>query len=625
MRSVKVELLRFGTDTGVFQDRYLVATDGAPARKVEPAEQLGIRHQDVLEALDELRYGKGIDAQQKQEALTKLTALVGLFLGDLSCAGGHVQIDIVTDNVELWALPFELAQDKNGRYLLGDAQREIVLTRRVRRQSFAETALVWPERPRVLFVWAGVPANDHRDALHKALEPWIGPFDDDLIPDPRPAMTELGKANLADIKAACQAAANEHRPYTHVHILAHGALLPGPSPQLAPFGVALRDETVGGDALADALLAGQPGRPTVVTLATCDSANAANTILAGGQVAYELHKRGVPVVVGSQFPLTEQGALVYARRFYRSLLAEAKDVREALREARVALRTGVQEGHDWISVTAHLQLPEGYGQYVRRGALRIELAQLNTASKWAQRIVEDNVGVSAKEAKRIEQLLTSRIESLRSRLDAARESEAAEPLVLENMGLLGSAHKRLAELVFRSGAEDAEQRSREILEEAAHWYYRAHDRALSHHWTGTQHLAIRAATTGQISADFFVHWLAALYAAQRETSLDPDRDEDTYLQVIWALGSVAELWLLAPLTPKAAADAGEQAAAAVRRLVELGRGKPSGRQAIRSTWLQFRRYVTWWTVAHGFFQQRERDLSQDASGLVAILEPHVPQ
>ena len=50
--SCKVELLRFGKETGAFMDRYLVGVDGCPVRTVEP----GPTHEDVLRALDRLRY-----------------------------------------------------------------------------------------------------------------------------------------------------------------------------------------------------------------------------------------------------------------------------------------------------------------------------------------------------------------------------------------------------------------------------------------------------------------------------------------------------------------------------------------------------------------------------------------
>jgi hypothetical protein len=84
-------------DTGVFQDRYLVAIEDAPARKVEPVEQLNITQEDVVRALDKLRYQEDITDRDKQTALNTLTNLVGLFLVDLPTMDEPVQIDIVTD------------------------------------------------------------------------------------------------------------------------------------------------------------------------------------------------------------------------------------------------------------------------------------------------------------------------------------------------------------------------------------------------------------------------------------------------------------------------------------------------------------------------------------------------
>jgi hypothetical protein len=220
-------------------------------------------------------------------------------------------------------------------------------------------------------------------------------------------------------------------------------------------------------------------------------------------------------------------------------------------------------------------------------------------------------------------MLKKRIKSLRTRLEQTKDSALDEPLRLENLGLLASAHKRLAELIFLQGAEGAEKRSRKTLEAAAGFYFQAHDCALSHHWTGTQHLAISAALSGRIPQDRSVHWLAALHAAELEAGLDPYYDDDTCRKVLWALGSIAELCLLAPLTSNPEPAASDRAESAIRRLVELETANYKKHYAINSTWRQFRRYVNWWTVDHGFFSQDAKDMSQEASQLAAILEPHV--
>lgn len=617
MRSHKVELHRFGSDAGVVQDRYIVAQDGFPARPVEPqTDQLAI-----LRALDKLRYRDGADAQVVNEAIQLLAGIVQLFLKDLPDLNEPLQIDIVTDKVELWALPFELVRDRDGQFLLGRKDRSVLLTRRVRGR-FVEKARPWPIRPRVLFAWAGdVAWKDHQNALHEALEPWIGPIEEHLVPDPRPALTELGKATLEKIREECLEAAKEKKPYTHIHLLAHGDMIPGNIAAEASFGVALKDRTVSAEELVDAVRAKEADGPYVVTLGTCDSANAMNTLMASGKVAYELHRGGVPVVIGSQFPLTEPGAVLYTRSFYGDLLAKAKDVRDALRNARVALREAAEAsriaGHDWVSVTAHLQLPEGYRDQIGDASMKILLAQLNSTSRWAQRIVEDDKKASAMEAARIEELLERRIESLKEELSSLKEDDE---LLLENLGLLASAHKRLAELVIKNGGDGADQRSRDILSEAGRWYRKANDHNLSHHWTGTQHLAITGATAGRIPPEQRFYWEASLHAALREAALDPTEDSDTREKVIWALGSIAELYLLASLLPEPPLDTEASVEHAIKRLIELA--EPDKVHAINSTWRQFRRYEHWWIHDHGFFKGVS-DLSGPAKKIVSMLEPHV--
>jgi hypothetical protein len=657
LRSFKVELLRHGTSTGAIQDRYLVAMDGLPVRSVaprnvnrpsdDPDDPPLVQQQDVLRALDCMRYREtrapadeqetGRRDAEKAQALKLLRGLVAQFLRDVpgwerfmkgvprTEPPEIMQIDLVTDNVELWALPFEFVQDGAGRDLLGDRERPVLLTRRIR-QSFAERARPWPEKPRVLFAWAGnVDASRHRDALYDALGPWIGPLSGTMIRDPRPVLTELQNATLGAVEAACAAAASgaRPRPYTHVHLLAHGEVIPDPIAQLSSFGVALASGTVTPEELAKALRAGQPDGPTVVTLAICDSSNASNTILAGGRVAYELHARGVPVVVGSQFPLTEPGAAVHADTFYGSLLAGAKDVRVALCDACAALRASGVAGHDWASINAHVSLPEGYADQIRDAGLRVELAQLNSASRWAQPIVEDRVPVSKEEAAGTEERLQQRIDSLRGYFLGSSRG-VPEAVIVENRGLLASAYKRLSELVFCNGGDGAAERSRRLLLDAGELYYQAHDGALSQHWPGTQHLAITAVTTGSIPGDRTIHWGASLHAARTEARADPKADDKTRGQVLWALGSIAELSLLHPLlaAPDVSPPAPGAAREALDRLVSLAEEEPQNRDVIDSTWRQLRRYVHWWTIDRGFFPGRPSDLASPAAELADRLEPH---
>lgn len=618
MRSFKIELLRFGKHTGAFQDRYLVAADGAPARAVELDDD--VQHEQILIALDDMRYRDHSEPgaeQRRAGSLALLQRVVAKFLGNLPAFDGPTHVEIVTDNVELWSLPFEFARDAQGRDLLGD-DSTVVLTRRVR-GTFAESANPWPERPRVLFAWYGnVEVDPHRTAFYRALEPWVGPLDIGLIPDTARVLTELRNASLDQIAQACAKAAEERCPYTHVHLLAHGADLPSRVSGLESFGVALRDGTATASALATALRAGELLRPTVVTLAVCDSSKASNTLLSGGRLAYELHAKGVPVVVGSQFPLTEPGAAVFTDRFYARILEETTDVRVALSDARAALRTSGLAGHDWASITAHVRLPEGYADQLRVASLRIDMTQLNTISSWAQRIVEKNEKATPEQVEKIERLLEKRIEVLKLRTAQNAKSTESE---LESLGILASAHKRLAELVF-SYDPAARARSGAILAEACAWYRSAFEGALSHHWTGTQYLALSAVINGTLPERCTVHWLAAMCAAEREVNRPAQNDPAARERVVWAHGSIAELSLLAGKleVPFGKRPTIEDARSALLSLVELAQQDPELGKAVESTRRQLRRYVYWWTQANGYFAGKG-DLCSSASELLPIVKP----
>jgi hypothetical protein len=582
-----------------------------------------------LLALDDMRYrnharsaGDAVSLeQQTQSSLELLRSVVATFLGELPPFEVPTQIEIVTDNVELWSLPFEFARDRAGNDLLDAGVRQILLTRRVRR-TFAEVAQPWPEQPRVLFAWYGdVAVDPHRTAFYAALEPWIGPLDMGMVPNAGPVLTELRAASLADIAKACESAAANRRPYTHVHLLAHGAEIPGRVPSLSSFGVALNGGIADAPALTRALRAGQLLGPTVVTLAVCDSSNASNSLLSGGRLAYELHAKGVPVVIGSQFPLTEPGAAIFAQVFYKSILEDTADVRSALCKARAAPRTNELAGHDWASVTAHVRLPEGYVDQLRVASLRIQMTQLNTVSRWAQLIVDGKADASQETETRIDFLLEKRIKALEERIEA--DSAASESVTLEALGILASAHKRRAELVFSSREPAVRQRSEPILRLARDRYREAHERALSHHWTGTQYLALCAVADGHIRESNTVYWLAAMFAAERHVDepISPGDDQQRE-RTIWALGSIAELCLLAskldvPFGPRPPL---EKAREALQRLVELARQEPHMTYAIDSTWRQLRRYVHWWTHANGYFEGMG-DLSAAASELLPIVEP----
>ena len=286
--------------------------------------KMPLNHDEFLDRLAELRYHDAIGERKRKAALRKLSKTVTKILAPPEAPPEALQLDLLTDAHELWALPFEAALAPDGEPLFARRESVVVLTRRTP-QQFAERQPNWPSRPRILFAyaspeWVDGPTVDfsaHTAALLKALQPWVEPRPGlpMVIGQETSVLTTLKDASLADIEQTCREADAKGRPYTHVHLLAHGLKLekPGYGGSVCATAIALHADNKTAtrpEVLAQALW--PPDRkgqemPLVVTLAVCDSGNAENTIIEAGGLAQELHRAGVPIVVASQLPLTFPG------------------------------------------------------------------------------------------------------------------------------------------------------------------------------------------------------------------------------------------------------------------------------------------------------------------------------
>jgi hypothetical protein len=412
-----------------------------------------------------------------------------------------------------------------------------------------------------------------------------------VAPDPRRVLTVCQDATLGSVTEAAAAAA---RPFTHVHILCHGLEIAEGEDrqyglQLGGGGPGRGGVGVTAQQLLTALSGGGERKlPTVVTVTACDSGNVGSRISSAPSVADALHRSGVPVVVASQFPLTTDGSTMLVDAFYGALL-RGLDVREAIHRARSTLHERQEETkHDWLSLVAYVQLPEGYQDRLLDIRLGSDLAALRTAQGWADHtFVHPKSG--PRDYEKVAELLDGRIESL-LRWEQESGRTGRQDLLVESRGLLGSAYKRLAELYFRRARLDADgwlARSRQALEDATDWYGRAFADNLSAHWVAVQQLSLEAVLTGRISQPW--RWHAAMYAAGRST---PDPVDD-----IWQRGSRLELHLLAPY-----ADQPHQFDDARRVLAELrAMVPPDEPEFIEATRRQLIRYIDWWTNDNGYF------------------------
>jgi hypothetical protein len=611
MRSQRIEFYRFGKlDVGMLRarDRYLVSHDGQPVCEYEmPLDQ-----DEFLDMMRALGYRSS--PSMREAAQVRLATIVTDMLKSSTLPSGNqpLQLDLVVNAAELGALQFEAALSADGQPLLARDDSIVTLTRRVRGAG-RESSRRWPSLPRVLFAWASpleageeVPHAEHCEALRGALAPWIGPLaaqaDDVLKVLERTTLQQLAK-ELARARA-------EGRPYSHLHILAHG--YPVGSNHRQRFGLALHDvdgelAVVEADQLVEALSPLRDAAATV-TLAACDSANDANTLIADRSIAHQLHVSGIAVVLASQLPLTVAGSTVLASTLYRSLLA-GEDVRIATHQARVALRKRQDTTyHDWMSLVCYASLPEAYAETLHELRLERTLAALQTAQAWSDDLITRG-SADAGEFQRIEQRLTDAIADLERYLASSRSSPRRETLD-EHLGLLGSAEKRLAELQFRRGklcpADSVAALSRAAMTRAMSWYFRAARSNLSQHWQAVQTLSLEAALTGRIGRP-------GLWHAAVEAALLAREDAGEY----WASGSLVELYLLAPLAGQRdmMSEAIFERDEMIRRLCSLPAENADRAFASESMRRQMQRYIAWWTHEHGFFPGRA-DLGSDARRLL---------
>jgi len=603
-----VEFNRFGgeRDQALSPSNQYIRTTGyeEPAQQIQPS----LNHERALDLIYRLRYPMGVTPDKVREAQTELGSCAAGFLPAVEAVGQRLtQIDLVTNAAELWAFPFEASYATNAGWL-ADADSGVVLTRRVR-GGLTDQPLPWPDQPRVLFVHAPkAPDLDqslidaHEQALRAAVEPLRRgkKEDEDLL-----RVVDVGSLNeLANARAT-------FKP-SYVHLLAHGAQAQTAAAGERPkptWGLRLGYPGEAGQApegVAKAL-APEAGLPLVVTLAACDSANQTDLTFPNYSIAQELHRLGVAVVLASQFPLTKPGSVVMAGEFYRRLM-QGDDVRHALHAARVKLRADPNSGNDWLSLISYVRLPsDGYVRALAELRLRVQLGMLDAQQKRADRLSE--TGGEAKEFDDVETRLRDRIATL---IETRKDLDGSSPLIDEAEGLLASAYKRLAELLFIRASKLQDRRdedlatSHEALVKSADGYRARYLANMQAHWLGVQMLALEAAVRGRFDSPLL--WEIVRLAAEFERDNNPAS--------FWPFGTLAECFLLAPI-----AGGARQLDAAATALIDLrarAKGHAQEQFGIETTRRQLNRYVVWWTNANGFFPGTS-DLSKDAAELLKTL------
>ncbi len=615
VRVVNVELLRAGPAHNQLLSpltQYLGICDDAEAGVVtQPYE-----HMIFLERMKAMRYEDGNGEAAKRNALRELGVDVARVLGSVpqlpgalsTDAGGPdmlVHLRLVLTPSELATLPFELAKVPvspsacTEAWLSLQARTPVVLTRRTRNVS--ANGVRWPLRPRILFIAGSpddVPFDEHRRELLNALQPFRMPGRDEPVmsDDGRreqfgQLLTILKDARFEDVVAECAA----HR-YTHVHLLSHG--VKDPDSLHASYGLELGGQAVSAERLASAfagLTHSGIQRPSVVTLATCDSGNQQDAVLVpGGSIAHVLHQAGIALVLASQVPLSKEGSVLVVRELYRGLLW-AENPWVLMHRLRTALHGLLGDSsHDWASLVVYEALPRDLADQLEE-ARYLQVKAANNAA--FERI--DRAAVSSG---RFDDEMQALNETLRRLPTEGR-------FAMEGLGLRASSFKRLAQAEFRiaqqPGCPDRVRRalsSAKCLHQALHYYEQAVagflvddgkpvQRVASLHWVLVQQLCL-SAVLGKCVPD-----------GTRETALMSARaylEHPSPEEQAWAHGSLAELALLAlEHLSMGQGYEGEfariraEAMQHVRELIRLAR-RLNNSFLIESTLKQFRRYVDWW-------------------------------
>ena len=624
IHNVKLEILRSGPSHNQLLSPltpYLVLCGAAGPTTVHiPFEQ-----RQLLIRLERLRYyteGTAVPPGQREAELRELGEAIGgifgrvlPFLGELSSArakkGRFVHLRLSMSAFELALLPFEAAIAPNGfpgsgSPLFLQSKIPITLTREIRRGR--PLPVDWNRPPRILFISASphglapVPVKGHLVALRRAIDPWVKIRDteEERLEAVKEILTVLPDATLEQVRQASM-----DTEYSHVHILAHGA--PYDRAGDRRYGLSLcsgkkpgEADVIDGEALAIALTAnrastaGARRRPTVLSLATCDSGNVNSVLTPGGSLAHELHGAGIPWVFASQFPLWMSSSNIFTEVLYKRLLRGA-DPRRVLHELRQRLRTASPDTHDWASIVAYATVPWDFEKQVddfrnRQTRERIETLFARLDHLLEAKKTEDPDG------KRVSGETDRLCGLIRRELESWREEPAAQSCpteLAERLGVSAASEKRIG--IVYGGIPGKEAKSREAYEKACGFYKKAVKNEASNPWLITQYLSMLAVARclkGRDApgpAEQYGHWWKTARQISRwQLSIAAGEDR------AWALGTLAELEMLAVVyggETYRADKAVKRIDRYCRKMIEIcgPRGFP-----VQSTARQFHRYAHVW-------------------------------
>lgn len=593
MHTITLELLRHGPSHNQLLSPltpYLALCENHGAVTLH----VPFEHNQLLHRLEALNYrsDNAVRIFQLKDTAAELGKILGLIPGLTAEANKQdlfaeplTHLRLIISASELALLPFELALAPAGlpgagQHLLLQPQMPICLTREVRRAP--DNDLKWPEdSPQILFIAAAppevgnIPIEAHLLALRRAIDPWMEYYD----PNDAKAREEVVKKHFvflpnASIEAIERECASSR--FSHIHILAHG--LQNPEGYDTRYALALHDardpdrtDRISGARLATALRASNQcslARPTVVTLASCHSANVGSVAGAGASIAHALHEAGIAMVVAGQFPLSFEGSVRLVEVLYDGLLWGA-DPRCLIDDARRRLFSQFSTTHDWASLTAYLSLPRDFERQLAKMKIRRAQKSVDAAMNHADKLPGPGTDQAPDrpEAAGDTTDFDRQFEAVRQRISKA-EKRLYELIKLtknvpeqksEIYGLLASAEKRRAEVLYSASLRGAAENSKARLEEskqslvkARDYYWQSYMADRSQYWGVVQYLSLDQIIThtdhlmedsGERAPEKDPKSLWTLAHVQSLNDLRQDDAKRRY----WAHGNLIELYMLSLL------------------------------------------------------------------------------
>jgi beta-lactamase superfamily II metal-dependent hydrolase len=633
IRRVNVEFLRPGPAHNQLLSPYTqylaVCNDAGAAVVTVPYE-----HRVFERRLKELRYETGDQSDRLEmlheigrdmgKLLETVPGFTGALMNESTQPGTLVHLRITLSAAELALLPFELAEVPVGSTSCAvsiQTRPPVSITRHIR--TVSSQGLTWPAHPRILFISsdpADVPFDAHRQVLCEAIKPFQYPNRDEAQVSPSgkrehfgDLLTILTDPTLVDVQRECEA-----NDYSHIHVLTHGDL-DVVSQEL--YGLVFRDENgtsdvVSGERFVSALTRASH-RPSVVTIASCDSGNVGSVVVPGASFAHAVHQAGIPFVLGAQFPLSKDGSIPLTCRLYNGFLWGEHPL-TVLRQARAELHARYNTSyHDWAAVVAYEALPPSLDDQLDV----LQYSQAKLAADAALQRIDIAVAASGDISRTLlEQLNTDLTEAI-------ERMPLSGQFAVECLGVQASARKRLARAAFKFAGhaqhtgDSPFAEPYDLLEQARLDYGRAAkgllvndsravQRKATLHWVLVQYVSLSAVLHQPLAAG---EWAAACVASDRY--LDHRESEER----AWAHGSLAELWLIRLATMELSAEEQDDCCKrALEHAAELSRLYPGVDQfPVQSTRRQFERYVEWW--GHERF---EKDLVERGTFRGDAWKPH---